>query len=328
MRSLSKFACLTILLWGSATSVRADLHFQEPIVELGQVRSGPTLAHSFRFVNQGEAPVEITDLRASCGCLKPKLDKKIYQPGEEGTLPVEINTLTQPAGPNAWRVEIICKKGEGFQEIPLILRAQLVRQITIEPAAMTIYADREIQHEITLTDLRPRKPLAITRLVGSSPKLKATVKEKFLTPLGQLIYKIQLEVPADYPEGKAEETLGIYTDDEDYRELRVPVTVIKKPRLQVTATPGEVDLKIPKGQTAAARVVLLRGTGKVVVEKVIADDPALTCTFAQGPGEMATVKINVDRNKTQGQNVQTAVKVVVSSPGFQTVVVPVRCGVE
>src|SRR5262245_66654599 len=95
-----------VLLLSASMPARADLHFPEPRVERGTVRSGVPLAQQFNFVNQGPGAVTITDLRASCGCLAPRLEKRTYQSGESGAIFLEVNTLSQPPGPNAWGVDV------------------------------------------------------------------------------------------------------------------------------------------------------------------------------------------------------------------------------
>lgn len=41
---------------------------------------------TFRFRNQGPAPVTIQRIQTNCDCLSADTDRKIYQPGEEGTV--------------------------------------------------------------------------------------------------------------------------------------------------------------------------------------------------------------------------------------------------
>src|SRR5262249_25218092 len=98
---------------------RADLHCPEPRIDLGEVKSGKPLAHRFAFTNRGTESVEITEIRPSCGCLKPRCDKGAYRPGESGTLLFEVNTLTQPAGPHSWRVLIRYRSGNREGELSL-----------------------------------------------------------------------------------------------------------------------------------------------------------------------------------------------------------------
>src|SRR5437867_1541014 len=113
--------CLvTMLLLALGTSAaRADLEFKQPLADSGEVRAGVPLSHRFVFVNRGAESVEVTDTRASCGCLKPILAQRIYKPGEEGALDLEVHTLSQSAGPHTWRVQFCYRAGNTLYEIPL-----------------------------------------------------------------------------------------------------------------------------------------------------------------------------------------------------------------
>ena len=52
-----------------------------------KVRADETVAHtSYGFVNAGDKPITITDVRAGCGCTTPSLAKNTYAPGERGEL--------------------------------------------------------------------------------------------------------------------------------------------------------------------------------------------------------------------------------------------------
>ena len=44
----------------------------------------------FYFTNQGTNPVTISRVKTSCGCTTAKLDKKIYQAGESGSIKAEF----------------------------------------------------------------------------------------------------------------------------------------------------------------------------------------------------------------------------------------------
>ena len=141
------------------------------------------------------------------------------------------------------------------------------------------------------------------------------------------VRKIRVEVTAEYPEGRHEETISIYTTDPSYPELKVPVTVVKRARQRLGVLPGEVTLVVAAGQPGASRVVLVRDKNNeaVMVERVEVGDPAVVCQSAPGPGAMATVKIRVEHDKVQGPTLQTTVHVYVSKPETQEVTIPVSC---
>src|SRR5262245_29994329 len=89
--------CLFLLPWhrpaacgsprqtGSQPPERA-LECPEPTVRAGEVRAGTPLAHDFHLVNHGTQPIEITDVRTTCGCLAPQLDRRQLAPGAEAIL--------------------------------------------------------------------------------------------------------------------------------------------------------------------------------------------------------------------------------------------------
>src|SRR5688572_25659723 len=81
----------------------AQLRFMQPTAELGELRGGPAYQHRFDFVNDSAQTLEITDFRLGCGCLQPVLDKRVYQPGEKGSLLMNVRTLGQMGGARAWR---------------------------------------------------------------------------------------------------------------------------------------------------------------------------------------------------------------------------------
>src|SRR4029077_13817996 len=137
----------------------------------------------------GSEPVEIIEARASCGCLTPRLAKRSYDPGEKGDVLFEVNTLIPAPGTHTWRVQLDYRSGETNYQIPLQLTANLIRDVAVEPAALTVYTDRAMSHEVILTDLR-EKPLSVSEVHTSSGPLKAAVAADSRDGDGHQSYKI------------------------------------------------------------------------------------------------------------------------------------------
>jgi hypothetical protein len=317
--------CGTILLLGTL-SLRAELECTEAVVDKGEVRSGVPLSHCFRFVNRGTEAVEVTDVRSSCGCLAPKLERRHYSPGEAGELRLEVNTLTQPAGAHSWRVTIHYKTGDGEHELSLYLRVRVVTEISIEPPSLAIYTDTSIGHEITVIDRRT-EPLIVRSVQPSSPHVHTHLGELHRNESGQWVRSIEVEVSADCPEGHHEESLRICTSDPAYPELKVPFTIVKRPRQQVSAAPSAVNLSESTGHPLPSRIVLLSAAEDrdVRIERVQSDHPAIDCHWAQGPGHRATLKIHIDQGRIGGEGLHSAVHVYLSEPARQTITIPVNC---
>ena len=311
------------------SSAHADLQFAEDSVHVGRVHSGKPLLYHFTFVNQGSAAVEITEAVPSCGCLRPRLEQRKYQPGEQGKLPLEVNTLSQPPGAHTWSIQLRYRRGDAEQRMTLRLSAEVVTEVMVQPAAMIIFADQGIAHDILLTDFRS-KPLTISDFQTTSPALKPPLRALERDAEGHLVRRIRVTVSEDCPGGRHEDVLSILTDDPDYRDLKVPITIVKRSRQRVTATPQEVTLTAAPGQPLPSRIVLLRDRDDqpVIVERITADDPAVVCKSAQGPNNMTTLRIQVNRSAIQGTGLDSVIRVEIKQPAQETLTIPVKCLLE
>ena len=63
---------------------RPGLVFRQYMVNLGPVEKKRYAYARFSFTNIGQLTVAVKELIPSCGCLNPRLNKRIFEPGETG----------------------------------------------------------------------------------------------------------------------------------------------------------------------------------------------------------------------------------------------------
>jgi len=289
----------------------AQLRFTQPDVNLGDLRGGPAYSHRFEFVNDSAQPLEITDLRLGCGCLQAVLDKRIYQAGERGALLMNLRTLGQPNGTRTWQIHVHYRVGEKQDETRLIIAATIRNEVTVEPSIVALTVETTLRHEVTIQDHRPT-PMKITTILASSPAIRVSKK---LSEGG--VTKVILEVSRSaLTASRQEETLNIYTDDPNYRQLQVPITLSKANPAKVSATPDKVEII-----GAGSQLVRLRAAGDktVRIQKAEADQPLVHCTWAMGPGNDATLKISAASPRVG----VVSVRVQLAQPAGEIVSVPV-----
>src|SRR5215813_5203600 len=98
------YPILAVLVLGATPPV-GPLTCETPLIDRGEVRTGPLLTQVFELNHSGAAnTVTITGVESGCGCLKPTVNREVLLPGQSTRLTLTVNTLTQPAGPNSWRV--------------------------------------------------------------------------------------------------------------------------------------------------------------------------------------------------------------------------------
>ena len=74
-----------------------DLQFSETTFDFGKIKEedGP-VTHEFTFINHGHQPVQIANVRASCGCTTPAWTKEPVLPGQSGLIQAQYNPKNRP----------------------------------------------------------------------------------------------------------------------------------------------------------------------------------------------------------------------------------------
>lgn len=82
----------------------ADIEFTTNVVELGELsRSDDKSYVRLSFLNTGDVPLVVTEVRTSCSCTTIKHDRKPIAPCEQGVLNITVDPSKAPVG-NFYRV--------------------------------------------------------------------------------------------------------------------------------------------------------------------------------------------------------------------------------
>lgn len=92
--TISSVAPAIIQSQPAATSVQqGHLAFEDGFYDFGDVAEGDVVRHTFKFRNDGFAPLRIVKTETSCGCTTAKGALKQYAPGESGEMEVVVDTV-------------------------------------------------------------------------------------------------------------------------------------------------------------------------------------------------------------------------------------------
>lgn len=70
----------------------AKIRFEEMEHQYGTIQKGGNGDCEFTFWNDGDEPLILQTVKASCGCTTPKYTQKPVMPGQKGTIGVHYNT--------------------------------------------------------------------------------------------------------------------------------------------------------------------------------------------------------------------------------------------
>lgn len=101
MKKISFILLALVLCTGFAAAQddakKPKAFFPKTIHEFGKVaESAGTVSCEFPFTNEGDAPLIITRVQASCGCTTPDYTKEPILPGKTGVIKVNYSTTGRP----------------------------------------------------------------------------------------------------------------------------------------------------------------------------------------------------------------------------------------
>jgi hypothetical protein len=88
---------------GTAAALGPRIVFEPAEADFGVVPHGTLVRHVFRFGNAGDRPLEVYDVRASCGCTAAEPSRRTLLPGERAELTVTFDTAKKAAPPGEQR---------------------------------------------------------------------------------------------------------------------------------------------------------------------------------------------------------------------------------
>lgn len=324
----SRLITLVVLglgLWAGAPCVRAELICPEPSFNAGHLLAGKPFKHLFALNNQGKEVIHILEAQPSCGCLRPSLSMTILNPGEAITLPIEIHTLTKPKGAHRFSINIRYKEAGEIKELALEVKALIQVEVEVTPAASAIFTDRAITQPFSVKDMRA-KPMRIIAANSSNAQVTFQIHPPTLNENKESIQIITVFISELLTPGKHDLWIHLVSDDASYGEMKIPLTIVKRDGKLASAAPLRLYLEGSVGIPFGAKMVRINkaGTEPVKVDKVECSHPAFKCTWAQGPGDDATIRLLLDEKKLPPGETIAELRVLLKGRQTQSVIIPVN----
>ena len=99
----------------------ASITFNEKEFEFPPMEQGENVVHSFYFVNSGDSPLVLTEVKGSCGCTGVNYPKKPILPGQKGKIDAEVSTSTKSVG-RTFKVRVYVSSNAIENKVTLALK--------------------------------------------------------------------------------------------------------------------------------------------------------------------------------------------------------------
>ncbi|GAB4384387.1 MAG: DUF1573 domain-containing protein [Phycisphaerales bacterium] len=208
---------------------------------------------AFRFTNTGRDPLIIGEIKSTCGCTVPDIEKKVYQPGESGEIIVRYN----PHGKRGHDSRSVTVKTNAIAQptVKLTIKANVLQLVELEPTMLQFgQVDKGKSKQMELWVGGRTEDFKVTHATTNMPDVYTVqVGETELHAFGlekeQLrATKLVVSLRPDAPVGMHSAELTIRTTDE-----RAPVQrtqVLSQVLGDLAVVPPRISLgRVEPGQT-------------------------------------------------------------------------------
>lgn len=91
---LRTFLCVLLIFGASILNAQSKIKFQDAKKSFGFVTKGEIVTIEFDFINEGNAPLIITETKVECSCTSTEFPKQPIAPKQGGKIIVKFDTKT------------------------------------------------------------------------------------------------------------------------------------------------------------------------------------------------------------------------------------------
>ena len=242
----------------------------QPIHDAGVVPTGEDVTHDFVIENQGEAPLEITDVRPACGCTVAQFDR-VIAPGASGKVHAVLDTSTF-AGAIAKGVTVLTND-PAQPRFELTIKAQVQPHLIVDPGFARFIQPQHSDPGVVEQRLwTPSfEDLEILGVISPYPHLEVThepiaqAEDRHERGVGR---QHHLNLVFDYaasPIGSLADYVVIRTNHPTQPEVKIPISGFVRPL--VVLTPSTADFgQVTLGDDGASGSIMLKHYGSKPLE--------------------------------------------------------------
>lgn len=248
----------------------ANKFFENPpppviVHDFGTVPKGTLLRHSFPITNIYAVPMQITEIRKSCGCVEAVASKQVLESNEVGSIDLTMDaskfdgekvvTIYVTLGPKFVSTAVLQVKATSRGDVLLT-----PGQVDFGVVAQGQEAVQQL--DVTYTGLHDWR---LTGVVDTGVPYDVRVQE-LQRQRGQIIYRLFISLKKDAPAGALADELVLQTNDPASPQLSIRTSGRIQAPLAVSPSVVQFDA-VSIGSTARYNV-LIRGTQAFRITKV------------------------------------------------------------
>lgn len=245
----------------NAPKLRCD----ETTHDFGEVWSGEIVEHAYVIHNDGKSPLELLNVRASCGCTVVDFDK-VIAPGSTGKATAKLNT-TRMAQMVSKSVTVE-SNDPARRTTTLILKGKVKPRVSVEPinaAFGNVTDETDVTRVIKVTNHTEEKMKL--EPVAAPPGQKSVFNAQITELEPGKIAEIKVTGVRPFAEGSNSTILRFQTGIEKEKEIAISCSLYSPPLIQIM--PMMLPMAVPVARDFVRSVtVVYNGKGEFAIESV------------------------------------------------------------
>jgi len=222
-----------------------------PHFDFGEQPNNQTIEHTFVLRNEGDATLEITNIRSSCGCTVGNVSSLVVAPGETS----DITGLFNLRGRQGTQRSVLTVElnDPARPRLQLSMGGVATQELDVRPNRLffgQVYGGQQSTRQVEVVG-RPETPFDITGVETGSEYFSARVLEAEAPHH----YRIDIETAAPQQAGMIQAVVRIHTTHPKFPVLQLPVNAQVAGAL--TYAPNQISL-LAEHQTPVTRYIVVR----------------------------------------------------------------------
>lgn len=329
--TLLALALAPALTWAQGTGT-PTIEVAQKILDFGTVTKGDVIKADFSIRNTGTAPLEITQVRPTCGCTVAKHDR-IIAPGGTGMIHSEVDTAAF-TGPNSKSI-LVFTNDPNNPQVNLVVKFDARSFVEVFPKPLLSFnaLQGEPATDKVVVATSDGSPLRITGVDTGGGPFRVSYRElpekERIADLKGPQWEVNVTVVPNAPQGMLNQKITLKTSNPKAAEISLTVTGIVRPILQVM--PGEINFGTVPATAPIGRNLLLvsnRPEAKLELTAVEVDNKVFsTEVIPLTAGQRYQVAVTLGAGAARGTH-KTTLRIKTNDPARPSIEIPVLAVVQ
>lgn len=279
----------------------AESLFDERSHDFGPVPRGAKVRHPFILTNRTNVPIQILNLRVSCGCTSGRANVSTVEPGKAAIIEAEMDTRNF-VGKKSTTLFVSMMAGNQEAEIGLGVSSMILSDVVLNPGSVdfgTVGRGQAPGQALTV-DQVGKPDWKIVRMVSASKAVNALLHETRRAN-GEVGYRLDVSLKPDAPAGIVRDEIRLMTNDPE--TPGIPVLVTAQIRGDLSASPSLLSLGNVSSAAGAQGKFVVRSSRPFAITKIEGAGDGFKiddATPGKKPMHVVTLQYNPAQGTTRG----------------------------